>query len=165
MATHVEPLLVPFLSGELSVTESAAVQAHLEMCAGCRAALEDFQRIASDLGRSISEPPPIHWGAYRAELRDRLERRGSSRRAGWAWGTAPLRAAVGAGLIAILVYVGGPGRIGLPAPIGVDATLDEIILTGQLELVARLDLIQRLDLLENLDVIGGLDRLPPQGDG
>lgn len=165
MAAHVEDRLVPFLSGDLSVAESAAVQAHFETCAGCRAALEDFRRIADDLARWAPEPPPVHWGAYRADLRERLERRSSGRPQGWEWGMTPLRGVLAAGLIAILIYLGGPGPVGPPRSTAIDQTaLDEVILTGQLELIARLDLVQRLELLEDLDVIGRLDRLPRRSD-
>ncbi len=49
---------------------------------------DEFKDVIAELRRTAPEPPPVHWGAYRAELREKLERRGSRGWAGWSW---PLR--------------------------------------------------------------------------
>ena len=38
---------------------------------------DEFKDLIAELRSSAPEPPPVHWGAYRAELREKLQRRGS----------------------------------------------------------------------------------------
>ena len=35
---------------------------------------DEFKDVIAELRRTAPEPPPVHWGAYRAELREKLER-------------------------------------------------------------------------------------------
>ena len=103
----------------------------------------------TELARTAPAPPPIHWGAYRAELRERLERR-TSRSAGlWAWLARPLPALVAAGLVALLVMTGLPAAVRTPDPLALDNTM----LASQLDMIARLDVVQQLDLLEDFNVM------------
>ena len=109
---------------------------------------------------------PGDWGAYRAELREKLERRGRARPGlldRWVWPPVPV--ALAAGLVAVLLYVGLPGGGGRGPAQGDQAAMENSILASRLDLISRLELVQRLDLLEDLDVIGGLDRLPLRGQG
>src|SRR5260370_6886698 len=70
---------------------------------------DDFKDRIAELRRTAPEPPPVHWGAYRAELREKLERRGSRGWAGWSWRLRPIQAAVAAGFVAGLPYIRLPG--------------------------------------------------------
>lgn len=157
---HVDELLVDHLRGELEDPERTRVDTHLAECAECRAAREGFARIVTALSASAPPAPPIHWGAYRAELRERLERGGARRgaRAPWAWLARPLPALVAAALVAGLVVSGLPGlhAPGAPDPLALDNT----ILASRLDMIARLDVVQQLDLLEDFNVISELDELP-----
>jgi anti-sigma factor RsiW len=154
---HVDELLVEHVRGELEATEAARVDAHLAACAECRAARAQFAGLMADLARTAPPAPPIHWGAYRAELRRRLER-GSSRDLG-GWLLRPASALVAAAMVAVLVYAGLPGGLrspGAPDPLALDSS----VLASRLDMIARLDVVQQLDLLEDFNVINELDELP-----
>ena len=69
MSAHPADRLLANQRGELAAAERAAVEAHLGGCAECRATLADFAAIAAQLERAPEPAPPIHWGAFRAELR------------------------------------------------------------------------------------------------
>ena len=156
---HVDELLIDHVRGELEGPELRRVDAHLAACAQCRATRERFARLMAALARTAPAAPPIHWGAYRAELRDRLERRGTRGGAVWAWLLRPVPALVAAALVAVLMLAGLPG--GLRAPGAPDPlALDHPGLASQLDMIARLDVVQQLDLLEDWNVIGELDELP-----
>ena len=100
---HVDELLVDHLRGDLEGPERARVDAHLAACAECRASREGFARIVAALADTAPPAPPIHWGAYRAELRERIERAGAGRGGRWAWLARPVPA---------LVAVSGAGAPG-----------------------------------------------------
>lgn len=164
MSPHADERLIPYLRGELSQEAAREVQGHLTGCPTCRQARADLEQLTADLARS--EPPPVRWGAYRAELREKLDRRreprpGMLRR--WAWPPVPV--ALAAGLVGMLLYVGLPGGDGRGRGPGEQAAIENAILASRLDLISRLELVQRLDLLEDLEVIGGLDRLPLRGEG
>jgi hypothetical protein len=123
---------------------------------------DEFKDVIAELRRTAPEPPPVHWGAYRAELREKLERRGSR---GWAVGSWPLRPfqmAVAAGFVAVLVYIGLPGSDQVP---GDPALMENAILASRLDVIADLDVVQKLDLLEDFDVIERLDSVPARAEG
>jgi anti-sigma factor RsiW len=145
---HVDELLIDHVRGELVGAERERVDAHLAVCGRCRAARQGFADLMAELARTAPVPPPIHWGAYRAELRERLERRGG-------------RGA--AALVAVLVVAGLPDGLAPPPPPD-PLALDSTILASRLDMLARLDVVQQLDLLEDFNVIGELDELPePRG--
>lgn len=153
---HVDELLVEHVRGELEGVEAARVDAHLAACAECRAAREEFAGLMADLARTAPPAPPIHWGAYRAELRRRLER-GSSRDLG-GWLLRPASALVAAAMVAVLVYAGLPG--GLRGPGVPDLLALDSVLASRLDMIARFEVVQQLDLLEDFNVINELDELP-----
>ena len=154
---HVDELLIDHLRGDLDAGERARVEAHLADCAACRAARASYARLVGALARTEPPAPPIHWGAYRAELRERLDRRGAGR-AARGWLGRPVPALVAAALVAALVVAGMPGlrAPGAPDPLALDST----ILASRLDMIARLDVVQDLDLLEDFNVISELDELP-----
>ena len=117
---------------------------------------DEFRDLVQELRRTAPEPPPIQWGAYRAELRDKLERRQAHTPWAWTWSwkSRPLQIAVATSLVAVLAWVGLPGRQGTD-----QALLEDAILASRLDLIVQLDVVQRLDVLEDFDVISRLDRL------
>ena len=157
---HVEDRLRPLGLGELGDEERRAVEAHRAGCASCRQAHADYDRLAAELAKG--EAPAVHWGAYRAELRDKLDRRRSGRAGAGVWGLRPVAAGLAAALVALMVYIGTPGS---PGRNGETMAMDDAVLASRLGLIAHLDLVQRLDLLEDLDVIGRLDSRIPRSEG
>jgi anti-sigma factor RsiW len=162
VSRHPSERLLPYLRGELAPAERAAVDAHVQGCAECRGALADFAAIASRLEHAPEPAPPVHWGAFRAELREALARRTGRPSRARRWSLGPLPAALAAGLAVIVLYLGMPGQNGR-TPVGEQATVEDAMLASRLDLIKELDLVQRLDLLEDFDVIGRLDRLEPSG--
>jgi anti-sigma factor RsiW len=159
---HVDELLVEHVRGELDGAELRAVDAHLAACAQCRATRARFASLIDELARTAPAAPPIHWGAYRADLRRRLERgpapdRATPDRRDWLLRPAP--ALLAAAMVAVLVYAGWPGATRGPGGLDLFA-LDTPALASQFDLIARLDVVQRLDLLEDFHVINELDELP-----
>src|SRR5437667_9505525 len=62
---------------------------------------EQFRDVLDELARAVPTPPDVHWGRYRAELREKLEARRVRRRARW-WRPVPL--ALSAGLAGLLLF-------------------------------------------------------------
>lgn len=158
MATeHVEDRLLPLLRGELSAGEAAAAEQHLATCPACAAARRAVEALA--LGLAALEPPPVHWGAYRAELREKMAP--GRARGAWGWVMNPARALAAAGLVAVMVYLGLPGVGVKPGSNGGGeiSVAEDAILSSRLDLIASMDVVQRLDMLEDFDVIGRLDNL------
>lgn len=122
---------------------------------------DDFKDLIAELRRTAPEPPPVHWGAYRAELREKLQRRGSRGWAGWSL-LRPFQVAMAAGFVAVLIYIGLPGHGQLP---GDPAAMENAILASRLDVITRLDMVQKLDVLEDFDVIERLDSLPASREG
>ncbi len=161
MTAHPADRLLPYLRGELAVAERAAVDTHLAGCAECRDSVRDFAALAALLARAPEPAPPMHWGAFRAQIHAKLERRQRPGGAGRRWSLRPLPAALAAGLASVLLYLGvlGPGG---QTPVGDQAMLESQVLAGRLEVVTQLDLVQHLDLLEDFDAIDRLDRVEPR---
>ena len=165
MTSHVEDLLLAFLRDELGPAERRAVEDHVAACQACRRSLSELERLVADL-RLSAPAPSIDWSVYRAELQDKLERRAAPPESRWSWRFRPIPAALAAGLVAVLLYVGAPqfGRQGGPGSED-QVPVDNAVLASQLDLISRLDLVQRLDLLEDFDVIRRLDGLERTGEG
>ena len=123
---------------------------------------DEFKDLIAELRSTAPEPPPVHWGAYRAELREKLQRRGSRGSAGWGWPLRPFQVAMAVGFVAVLIYIGLPGHGQLP---GDPAALENAILASRLDMIVRLDVVQKLDVLEDFDVIERLDSLPARREG
>ena len=123
---------------------------------------DEFKDVIDELKRSAPEPPPVHWGAYRAELREKLERGRERPWAGWRWRLRPVQVAIAAGFIAVLVYIGLPGYSSMPTD---PVLMENALLASRLDMIDQLDVVQKLDLLEDFDVIRRLDSLPRRGEG
>ncbi len=159
---HPETQLIAYLRGELSERDHRRVADHLPACPECALAVEEFRKILQDLATSAPKPPAIQWGAYRAELKAKLE----SRRApswGWQWLRRPLSVALSAALVgALLIFAFQSGNHRLPAEL---AFLEETAVTSRLDFLSRYSVLERLDLLEDLDVIRHLDQIPARREG
>ncbi len=162
---HPESELIAFLQDELTESDRVRVNAHLAGCPACRQTLDDFRQLLGDLARAVPDPPPIHWGRYRAEIRERLAARQTSRSWLWNWLRHPLPAALGASLAVVLLFLAV--QIGRDKPEGNGELLvyEASPLMGKLELFRQYAMIERLDLLEEFDVIRYLDQLSPSREG
>ena len=161
---HPETQLIAYLGGELTERDHRRVADHLAACPECTQVVEDFRKILEDLGTSLPQPPQIHWGAYRAQLKTKLE----SRRApswGWRWLRRPLPLALSAavaGALVILAFHGGDYRPTVTADL---AFLEESAVATRLDLLRQYSMLERLDLWEDLDVVRHLDQIPPTREG
>ena len=156
---HPEDDLIPYLRGELAAADQERVDRHLVACARCRAATGGYRGLLDDLARSAPPAPAVHWGRYRAEVRERIERRTRGRAEAWRWWLQPVPTALAAALIGVLVMFavrGGSHRV-IVKPDAV--SFEEIMLGRRLGLLERYDILERLDLFEDLDVIQHLDGL------
>jgi len=122
----------------------------------------DDRDILDALARTAPAPPDVHWGRYRAELREKLETR--RQRRSFAVVYANVTLALSAGLAGVLLFFAVWG--GRENGTGVDlVTLDEALLGGRLGLLQQYAVVERLDLLEELDVIRNLDGLAAERRG
>jgi len=161
---HPETQLLAYLKGELAERDHRRVADHLAACPECARAVEDFREILQDLATAAPKPPAIQWGAYRAELKAKLE----SRRApawGWQWLRRPLPVALSAALAgALLIFAFQRGTHRPPVTADL-AFLEEAAVASRLDFLRRYPVLERLDLLEDLDVIRHLDQIPPSREG
>jgi len=118
---------------------------------------DEFKDLIAEIRSTMPEPPPVHWGAYRAELRQKIHRRASRGWAAWSGPLRPFQVAMAAGFVAVLIYIGLPGH---GQPPGDPAAIENAVLASRLDMIARLDVVQKLDVLEDFDVIERLDSLP-----
>lgn len=155
---HPERDLIPYLRGELTSLDRKRVDGHLAACARCRDTIEGYRALLADLGRSVPAAPAVHWGRYRAEVRERIERQAPRPAETWRW-LRPVPATLAAALVGVLVLVavqGGSHRI-IVKPDTV--AFEEMTLGRRLGLLQRYEVVERLDLFEDLDLIQQLDRL------
>jgi anti-sigma factor RsiW len=104
MSVHPDTAFVPLLRNELAPAEHARVRAHIAACPACARALEETRLVLARMGASLPAPPDVHWPAYRAQLRDRLDAHRPAR-AGWRRFARPLPLAVSAAAAALLIVV------------------------------------------------------------
>ena len=162
MARHPDTDLVPYLRGELPPAERERVARHLEECPDCKQDTELLRDLLGNLAHAIGQPPAVSWARYRAELREKLERRRAPAWAGWTWRLRPVQVAVAAGFVAVLVYIGLPGYGAMPTD---PVLMENAVLASRLDMIDHLDVVQKLDILEDFDVIRKLDTLPSRGEG
>lgn len=158
---HPDALLIAFLTGELPEGERKSVADHLAACTECSGALEDFRLILRDLGSSQPRPPEIHWGAYRAGLRAKLEAR---HKRSWTWQSLrwPVPVALSAVAAGALLILALQTWVSPPAGNGDLALLEETVVASRLDLLRQYAVIERLDLWEDLDVVRRLDEITPR---
>ena len=157
--THDQTAIVPYLRGELTDPDRRAMAAHLAGCAECRRVADDFRRVLGMLAEATPRPPEMHWGRYRAELRERVAGRRRTMRRRW-W---PVPVALSGALAAVLLFLAVQGpRDTRIADVGI---VEETVIGEQLDLLQDYSIVERLELLENLEVIRDLDGLEPVTEG
>jgi anti-sigma factor RsiW len=158
MRQHPDTAFVPLLRNELAPAEHARVTAHIAMCPACARSLEETREVLARLGASLPVPPDVHWGEYRAELRERVRARRAPRE-GWRRFMRPLPLSLSAAAAALLVIaVQTDFRPGAPA--SDMAAFEEVVISDRLPLLQQYPVMEQLDLLEDLDIIRQLDSLP-----
>src|SRR5216683_8397658 len=70
---HPEKDLIPYLRGELDERGRQKVETHLRQCSRCRTSSETYRSLVEQLSESISQPPPIDWSIYRAQVDRKLD--------------------------------------------------------------------------------------------
>ncbi len=86
LCNDVQDSLKPYIDGAMGPEQRGAVEAHLQSCAACRAALERIDRLAAVL--LDAKPPPVPTGfASRVMLAAKSRKRATSVAAGnpWQW--------------------------------------------------------------------------------
>ena len=131
----VQDSLKAYIDGAMAPEQRKAVEAHLQSCADCRAALERIDRLAAVL--LDAKPPPVPAGfASRVMLAAKSRKRATSvaARNPWQWWKSismPMRAAAAAVLIVgvsiglLMSWAGGPPIAG-PADREVTAAADPL---------------------------------------
>jgi anti-sigma factor RsiW len=150
--------IIPYLRGELTEPDRGRVERHLAACVECRVAAHGFRGLLEELARSVPAAPVLHPGRYRAEVRERIDRRARRAAAIWRWSFRSVPAALSAALVGLLVMIaaqGGGRAVGKREALA----LEEVMLGRGLSLLQRYEVVERLDLLEDLDVIQQLDGL------
>ena len=113
------------------------------------------EEILDLLRRGAPEPPPVHWGAYRAELTRRIEERGAPSQG---WGRRPWTLA---GAAVAAVALGFLLTLELRPPVEPPlAMTDELLAARHLDLLGHIRVIERLELWEDLEAVQLLDAIP-----
>lgn len=162
MAKHPEIELVPYVRGELAPADRERVARHLDDCPDCRQDAAGLRELLARLSSTAPAAPEVHWGGFRAELREKLDARRARRRAWWG---RPLPWALSASLagvaLVLAVWSGWQSPGGGLEP----TTPEEATIGRRLGLLQEYSVVERLDLLEELDVIRNLDQLPETRGG
>lgn len=159
MSDHPDTAFVPLLRDELTPAEQAWVTAHIAACAACARSLQETREVLARLAGSLPAAPAVHWGAYRAELRARLQ---SPPSPGTAWRRfmRPVPLAASAVAAALLVALASQTMLRPGEPANEVAAFEEVVIGDRLPLLQEYPVVEQLDLLEDLDIIRQLDRLP-----
>ena len=163
MAAHPDTELIPYVHGELPAPERERVAQHLRECLDCRRDADELRELLDDLGRAVPRPPDVHWGGYRAELREKL----AAHRTRRAWWARPVPLALSASLAGLLLVVAFLGvQSARQSGTGADfASVEEAAIGDRLGLLEQYQVVERLDLLEEFDLISDLDRLAAERAG
>lgn len=141
-----QELLTLYHYRELPPEQFAAVTAHLQGCAACRAELAELQQALAQLPR-----PELQFStADRQRFAERVVRR-TRRRSGLplpAWGGA----LAASGALVLTLVVMQPERPVVKPSSGGAAMAD-------FEVIEQLDMLQELDLLQNLELLQELEQL------
>ncbi len=162
---HPEREIIPYLRGELTAPDRERIDAHLKICADCRRLAETNRRLLENLERSVPAAPEIHWGRYRAELRDKVEQRTGRARGAWRGWLRPAPLALSAALAGVLLLLSVQGAFHHKTVKTDLIAFEEQVLGRRLDLLRRYEVVERLDLLEDFDVIQHLDGLSPTREG
>ena len=159
---HLEAELVAYLTEELAPEALLRARRHLDECPECTATLAEYRELLEGLARSVPEPPAIHPGAYRAELRDKLQARDRRRRVWW---RPPVPLALSASVAAaalVLVTLYSTRQMGEHRDL---TAFEETAMGVRLEMLKEAPVVEKLDLLEDMEIIRQLDRVAPTAEG
>jgi hypothetical protein len=159
MSDHPDTAFVPLLRDELTPAEHARVTAHIATCAACGRSLQETREVLARLAGSRPAVPDVHWGAYRAQLRERLHAPRATR-AAWRRFMRPVPLAASAVTAALLVALASQTTFRPGDPASDVAAFEEVVIGDRLPLLQQYPVMEHLDLLEDLDIIRQLDRLP-----
>ena len=159
---HLETELIAYLRDELAPEARQRADRHLQECPECAATLAAYGELLEGLARSLPEPPVIHPGCYRGELREKLEGGGRQRRAWWR-APVPLALSASLGAVALVLVMVSVTRQGGEHR---DLTaFEETAMGVRLEMIREVPVVEKLDLLEDLEIIRQLDRVAPTAEG
>jgi len=158
---HLAGDLVAYLRDELSPEDRARARRHLDSCRECAATLAGHREILATLAAAAPEPPALHWGAYRAQLRSKLQRRGERPRPWW---RAPLPLSASAAVAALLVLLTLYATLLRPERRELRA-FEETVLGQRLGILQESHIVENLELLEDLEIIRQLDRVASPAEG
>src|SRR2546430_6792490 len=163
MAAHPDTELIPYVHGELPAPERERVAQHLRGCLDCRRDADELRELLDDLGRAVPRPPDVHWGGYRAELREKL----AAHRTRRAWWARPVPLALSASLASLLLVVAFLAvQSARQSGTGADfASVEEAAIGDRLGLLAQYPGVERLVLPWGVDLVNGLPRPPPGRGG
>jgi hypothetical protein len=159
MSDHPDTAFVPLLRDELTPAEQARVTAHVAACASCARSLQETREVLARLADSLRAVPAVHWGAYRAELRERLHSRRAPRTA-WRRFVRPGPLAASAVAAALIIVLASQTMFRSGEVASDVAAFEEVVIGDRLPLLQQYPVVEQLDLLEDLDIIRQLDRLP-----
>src|SRR5256884_3286847 len=163
MAAHPDTELIPYVQGELPAPERERVAQHLRECLDCRRDADELRELLDDLGRAVPRPPDVHWGGYRAELREKLAAH-RTRRAWWARPVPLTLSASLAGLLLVVAFLAVQSA--RQSGTGPDfAPVEKAAIRDRLRRLQQHQVVERLDLLEEFDLISDLDRLAAERAG
>lgn len=150
---NLETDLVLYHYGELRVSAKAQIEAHLELCEGCRLYVKETETIAGLTVKS-DQPPPAFWDSYTREMRHKLadlrEQQPWWRRAAavfqpWmvpAFGTTAVVA------LALVLTLGRGVWQPNEAPPEVASLMEVLPMAEHLEFYTNMEVLDSLDLLE-----------------
>jgi anti-sigma factor RsiW len=151
-----ESELIDYVRGDIGDTERAALTAHVTTCTMCGDSAAVIRQLLDTL-TAATAPPAVHWGRYRAALREKLERREPPATTWW----RPVSAALAATLAIVLVVLAVSGVPRETQVAAVPPPEDSAVLE-RLDLLQQYTMLERLDLIEDLEVIGTLDDPPDE---
>lgn len=146
--------------GELDGAERAALEAHLQSCAGCAGYLEDL-RAWLPLTVETDQPPPLFWADFTRDLRHKLD--DAAGKNSWRRTLAaffqPRLVPVLAGAAAVALAL--TFTLGKAIWSTSDLAQDDAVMMEVLPVAENLEFFKAMDVLDNLDL---LESMGSQGD-
>lgn len=158
MTEHVREHLSPFLDGELTAPDRAAVEAHLQACPECAAHLEELATLDA-LARDLPAPAPADgFEAFPARVRARIAAHGRRPRRIPAWGLAAAAALLLAVITPLTLMQRSASPVRSPADTaGYPAAAPAATLAAS---PAPPSPLEALEKSRQVDRVGGRDRAP-----
>ena len=104
-----EDRLIDFVDGEVTPEEAASIQAHLEECPACGAAVESLRRaLGAAASDRVPEPEPAYWAYFAGNVRSRVASRAESKKRRFRLVLIPGLATAAACVLLVAVLMRGP---------------------------------------------------------